>query len=156
MKNDDGFTLVELALVVALIGLALAYAGMNLNKMNTKYTAESEIKEIHSILMTARNDATRSNTTRLVVLGARQVQSGIDDDGDGTIDSSLQQRTFTKFNITYTNPTISFNHRGLTSDNQTIRLTGLPTGVNPATDCIKVFITRINMGKYTGADCVPR
>ncbi len=157
MQRNDGFTLVELVLVLLLIGIAATMATLNLSRIYQKSQEESEIREIHTILMRAKNDATRTNTTHLVTLAARKIQTGIDNDNDGTIDESLHSWTFSKFTINHTNnATISFNRRGLSSIN-TIYLTGYSSKVNPVIDCIDLSSTRINMGKYTsGAECEPQ
>lgn len=154
MQRNDGFTLVELVLVLLLIGIAATMATLSLSRIYQKSQEESEIREIHTILMRARNDATRTNSTHLVTLAARKIEAGIDNDNNGTIDESLQSWTFPRFIINHTdNATISFNRRGLSSIN-TIYLTGYSPKVNPVIDCINLSSTRINMGKYTsGGTC---
>lgn len=155
MRDQSGFTLVELMVVVALVGIILAMATLNFNRMNEKYTLESNIKEIYAILMKARNDASNTNTPRLVVLAANQVQTGADADEDNVIDAGTAATTpYPRFTISAAN--IGFNRRGLTNNLQTIRITGYSTGTAPAMDCIVVAQTRINIGLWTGGKCVQR
>ena len=157
MKRQGGFTLVELMVVVALITLALGAATLSFSRLNEKYTVESEIKEIYSILMQARNDTSTTNTTRLVVLGANQIQTGIDADGDNVIDGVPVTKNYPRFNITSNNgPLVAFDRRGITNNLQTIRIQGFAAGSSPALDCIAVANTRINMGVMTGGNCVQR
>jgi prepilin-type N-terminal cleavage/methylation domain-containing protein len=157
MKDQNGFTLPEIVVVIALIVGALAIATSNLTQMNQKYLVESNIKEIHSIITTARNDATRTNATRLVVLGANTVQTGPDLDNNNIIDGAPTPRNFSPFaiNINGAGP-ISFNRRGLPNLGRTISIAGYPANVNPAIDCIALAPTRINLGRMTGGACVPR
>lgn len=153
MKRDQsGFSLVELVVIVATIGTLLAIATLHFSRMNEKYRVESNIKEIYTILMRARNDAMATNIRHQVDLAANQLQFGRDANNDGNIDTPATI-PFPNFTINFAANTIAFDRRGLTNNIQTIRITGYPAGVTPLMDCITVANTRINMGRMNGANC---
>lgn len=146
MKGQNGFTLLELILVVAIVGTILAIVTLNFHQMNEKYRVESCTREIYTILMKARNDASRTNTTGSVVLTAHQVTSAA-----GTVN-------YPRFTISFSASTIVFNSRGILDNvsDQTIFIEGYSADVSPAIDCIVISATRINMGKKTGVNCAQR
>jgi type IV fimbrial biogenesis protein FimT len=144
MKAQNGFTLVELIIVVTVAGIIMTLATLNFRQLNEKSRVESNVKEIYSTLMRARNDAASTNTTRTVNFSANQVQIG------ATI------LNYPRFILTFTASPIIFDRRGLTTNGQTIRITGYSPNTDPALDCIVITDTRINYGKWTGANCVQR
>ncbi len=148
MKLQDGFTLIELLIVVSITGIILAMVTLSFSRMNQKYNVESDIKEIYSILMRARNDASKTNTQRVVSLTANQVQNN-------------------RYRFTIncgTSPVapcvaadaITFDRRGLADKDQTISITGYSADTNPTMDCVEVAATRINIGIMNGVNCVQR
>lgn len=158
MKAQSGFTLVEIMIVVAIIGIVLAMVTLNFTQLNEKYTVESNTKEIYSILMRARNNASTTNTPRVVLLAANQVQTGPDTDGDNNINGTAVTTNYPRFTINFDaarNPVV-FDRRGLANNSQTISIEGFSGGTTPAMDCIEVAFTRITIGKLTGGNCVPR
>jgi prepilin-type N-terminal cleavage/methylation domain-containing protein len=163
MKAQSGFTLIELMVVVTIIGIFLAIATLNFTQWNDKYTVESYTKEIHSILMRARNDAANTNTQRLVTLAANQVQIVQDINGNSVVDAGEPTITnpYPRFTIQSTISPIVFDRRGIANlvVNQSISIIGYSPNASPGVDCIVVFATRINMGRWdstqpVGQQCV--
>jgi len=157
MKAQSGFTLVELMIVVAIVGIIMAIAIMNLTQTNDRFTVESYTKEIYSTLMRARNDAANSNIQVSVTLAANQVTTYQDVNGNGVADpNETTTKSYPRFTILFATSPIIFDRKGITTavTNQTISITGYSANAKPQVDCIAVAQTRINMGLMTGGDCV--
>lgn len=156
LKDHSGFTLVEILIVVALMAILLAGAMILYRQWNDKYRVESEIREIHSILMKARNDAANSNTRINVSLATNQVSVHHDTNGDGVVDpgEAFSTNTYPSFNLNFAVSPIVFDRRGLTTNIQTISITGYAPNASPGVDCVVLAPTRINIGLMTGGACV--
>lgn len=154
MKTESGFTLIELMVVVAIIGIILSFSTLHFSRLNQKYRVESTTREIYSLLMKARNNASTTNTRHLAVLSADQVQTGADADVDNNIDGSSDSVQSPQFTIKFTGSPVFFDRRGLAT-NETIHIEDYSPNITPTMDCIAIFATRINMGRWDGVNnCV--
>lgn len=63
MNNSRGFTLMEVLVVVALIGIIAAIAAPSLTTFVPNYRLKGEARDMYSQLQRARNEAVKTNTT---------------------------------------------------------------------------------------------
>jgi len=157
MKGQDGFSLVELVVVIVSILTLTMVATLYFQPLNAKHQVESLTKEMYSVLMRARNDAAMTNTPQVVIVTAHNIQSG-PNNGSGVINGSpvgvVQAPGYT---ITFTASPIMFDRRGLANPTPArLEITGYAGNVNPAMDCVAIDATRINIGKMGGGICAQR
>ncbi len=155
--KDRGITLIELIIVISIIGILAVALGFEFNGWMGGYRVESQTKEMYVDLMNARARAMQRNRVHLVDFpSSTQYRIREDTDEDNVPDTILP--SFPK-TVQYTlncngagilATSFSFDTRGLVSPNRTLWFT-LPANVNPDYDCIVIFSTRINMGKWNGA-----
>jgi type IV fimbrial biogenesis protein FimT len=149
-KTKNGFTLLELLITVAIIGIVIAIATPSFMSMITSQRAKSSALQLQNDLVTAKNEALKQNRTitfRLTRTNATDWCIGISTNSTcdcktsaGTCD--IYTRTDTKSSLTSNGLTVTFdNVRTLPTS-----ATTLPTNItltNGAGDSQKIIATRI-------------
>ncbi|NJD61915.1 MAG: prepilin-type N-terminal cleavage/methylation domain-containing protein [Deltaproteobacteria bacterium] len=156
--DRKGITILEIAIVIAIVGILAALAVSSFREMNEKYKVEEETKQLFVDLMDARGRAMQRGRFYFVRFTGTPVTryATYEDcnplpDGDCNYQSGLDNMV-TGATITHTivagggAANFAFNRNGIAStDSGTIRLS---SNVNPDYDCITVRATRMKMGKY--------
>jgi len=160
MRNN-GITLIELIIVISIIGILAVALGFEFTGWMGGYRVESQTKEMYVDLMNARARAMQRNRSHFVTLAATQYTIYEDTnpapDGNGTLETASDDQVLQRNRDYAIVPALSFgatqftfDRNGLVSHNGTIRLS---SSLTPDYDCIVLFSTRINMGRWNGASC---
>jgi len=162
MKNN-GFSIIELIVVIGILSILLAIATMNGREWMERYRVEGQTKELYTDLMSARVNAMQRNRMFFVTLAANQYAIYEDTfpspDGNEDPDTGAgQDRPVTQKTLHYPLvvgfPTsLRFTGNGLLSSPLGATLSFTSTA-SPLSDCVVLSTTRILMGKMNGTDCV--
>jgi prepilin-type N-terminal cleavage/methylation domain-containing protein len=160
----NGFTLLEILIVVSIIGILCAISAMYARIWMTNANVEQQIQQMYADLVNARSRAMNYNRIHFVQLNPVTSQYQIWDDtdpvpdGDGVLTparDTLLLSTTTTIPL-WVNPAglnlMQFDNRGVISGTGTI---GLTNTYKAAVDCITVSPTRIRLGRWDGvANCI--
>lgn len=78
MRNNSGFTYMELAVAIAIVGVLVAIAVPNINEMMPRYRLKSAVLDLTSNMQQARLRAIKRNATCTVTFDAVNGQYDID------------------------------------------------------------------------------
>ena len=157
-EGRGGFTLLEIMIALAIVGIVVVLAVSNFQGMMEKYRVEGETKQMFADLMDARGRAMQRNRAFFVQVNANDYQTYEDTfpapDGNGALDNdTLVANATVKHQIFTANlggGNFSFNRNGIASvaGTGTIRLSSTTL---PDYDCLTIKATRIKMGQYNAA-----
>jgi prepilin-type N-terminal cleavage/methylation domain len=167
-----GFTLVEILITIAILGILVVIAVSDFRGLNEKYKVEAETKQLYADLMDARGRAMQRNRMFFVQINANDYKTYDDTkdaidatpDGDRVLqlgEDTLVASTTVRHGISTDNLvgganfTFSFNRNGIASVTGTGTI-HLASQVQPDYDCITVKPTRTKMGQYIGGLCVEK
>jgi type II secretion system protein H len=163
-ERRGGFTLVEIMIVIAIVGIVAVIAASSFRGMMEKYRVEGETKQMFADLMDARGRAMQRNRAFFVQIGPNGYSTFEDSspapDGNGSLENSTDTLT-TSATVSHTITTapgglsnFGFNRNGIANATGFIRFSST---VLPDYDCITVNATRIKMGQYNATDnCVEK
>jgi prepilin-type N-terminal cleavage/methylation domain-containing protein len=158
-----GFTLVEILIVIAILGLLAVIAVGRFAGLNEKYKVEAETKQLYADLMDARGRAMQRSRIFFVRLSgagyATYEDTNTPPDGNGIWDNAADTRV-ANVTVTHTITTafpggaFEFNRNGIASVTGEIRFSST---AQPDYNCVTIQPTRIKMGQYVGAGaCVEK
>jgi prepilin-type N-terminal cleavage/methylation domain-containing protein len=164
-SNNDGYTLLELLIVIAIIGTLLAIAAISGSSWLKKTDVESQTKTMYVDILNARASAMQRNRAQFVKLENTRYTVYEDTnpgpDGDGVLQETQDREVMHKdiraaYSITW-NPSaddiIEFSTRGLMSGSQCT--VWVQNSYGSAYNCIVVSATRIKMGNFDGtSNCI--
>jgi prepilin-type N-terminal cleavage/methylation domain-containing protein len=169
ISNDKGFTLPEILMVVAILGILFVIGFLSYRGMMDRYNVEKQMKEMYVDLMSARIRAMQRNRIHFVTFTSTQYTVYEDTspapDGDGALtigsDTQIMQKSLmTNFPITYpadwnnSAKLLQFTSKGLLDTSVTTTGTvRVAVEKNGEYDCIAISETRNALGKWDGTQC---
>ena len=174
--KQNGFSLVELVVVIAIFAMLLSIATLSFNNMQRKANTERYTRELFSDLNAARSDSIfRKNRHSIVINNPatgytfRRYSSENEDRTTGGQSNPLAGQP-PQYGIVFTKsiPLVlskddgtsavgdifQFDTRGFTGDNGTIRIN--PVGSGAVVDCVVISVSRTNLGRMEGNNCVQK
>ena len=153
-----GFTLLEIMIVIAIVGIVLTIAVSNFRGGMEKYRVEGETKQMFAHLMDARGRAMQRNRVFHVQITDNGYKTFEDTDPAPDGDSNWTGSDTQVASVTVKHPItptgglsdFRFNRNGIASVTGSIRFSST---TQPDYDCITVRETRIKMGKWNGTSC---
>ena len=158
--------MIEVLIVLAILGIVVVLAVDSFRGMGEKYRVEGEAKQLYADLMDARGRAMQRS--RVCFVRFKPSGYGYETyedtnpapDGNNTFDSGSDTPVA---NVTTPHPVttalaggvqnFTFNRDGTATAAGHVRF---PQIVNADYDCVGIGTTRLNMGKFDGANCVER
>jgi len=164
--HRGGFTLVEIMIAIAIVGIVVMLAVSTFQGLNEKYRVEGETKQMFADLMDARGRAMQRNRAFFVRINANNYTTYEDTspgpDGNGSWENAdtLVANVAVTHAIVIDNlaggvSTFRFNRNGIASVTGFIRFSST---VQPDYDCITIRETRVKLGQYdaAGGTCVEK
>lgn len=162
MMNNRGFTLTELLVTIVIVSILIGVAGYSLRGRMMGYRIENQVKRMYADLTNARARAMQQGRSHFVQITAANYQIFEDTNENGVYDAGPDDPIWPaakQFDYpSLVAADITMNTRGLMAsnlippDDTTINLN---IGSNaPDYDCIRIFTTRIYMGRMEGGNCV--
>jgi type II secretory pathway pseudopilin PulG len=162
-----GITLMELVIVIAICGILMGIAGSTLNSLLARYDTESQVRQLHFDMMTARARAVLRNKACFITVTAHdyQIIEDTNESGGAAPDAGDAPLWTTPKKFKYPcrwSGTIIMNARGIISKSTGALLSSNAlairfdaAGVEPEYNCIQIGPTRMKSGKWTGSKCAP-
>lgn len=156
-----GFTLIEIMIVLAIIGILLVAVGFSFNGWLAKHKVTSETGMVFADIIDARARAMQKGRATFVVLTGNSCNTYEDTapapDGDMTLDTAADRCIMTR---TTAFPVVAkltdgtaftqfrFNRNGFATISGVIHL---HSTFHPDVDCILIGPTRVKLGRYDDA-----
>jgi len=174
MSNEKGFTLPEILMIIAIIGILLGIGFFSFRGMMDRYNVEKQMKEMYVDLMSARIRAMQRNRIHFVTFTSTQYTVYEDTspapDGDGLFSAGtdsliLQKSLMPNFPVARSpDPNqwsalspLRFNAKGLLDTSVTTTGTvRVAVEKNGEYDCIAISEVRNALGKWDGIQCKAR
>lgn len=154
--DNRGFSLVEILVTIAILGILVTIGATSFRELNEKYRIEAATKQFYADLMEGRGRAMQRNRVHYVQMTSN---------GYTIYDDTNKPVIFGKLSSTITFPSsgspggvmnFQFNRNGIASTAGYVRVQSSVPRVFPDYNCITIAETRIKMGQYNGAACVEK
>ena len=163
--KQDGFSLIELTVVLGIISILLTVATLSYNDWQVKYNVEKQTKELVADFNSLRIKAVYSKTVHRAEISTEEIvfkRSGsetdetFDEDDNVIVErKALRYKLKNEDGSEFSPTNIDFDSRGFTTNlGATIRIDSPKN--NAAFDCVIIAVGRTNMGKIENEACVPK
>ena len=171
MRNDKGFNLIELLVVIGIVGILAGIAAPNLTNLIRKGRIENQTRRIYADLSSARIMAMNRNMMHFFRFSGNSYGVYADTSSTGstnfeTYDSGdtqvLQRSGPDKVAFTFSGAVpanenvrgtqVAFNSRGLASQQGTVCIGDAMVVTQPSVNCVVVALTRTRMGIISTAN----
>ncbi|MDD5105308.1 MAG: type II secretion system protein [Desulfuromonadaceae bacterium] len=162
MTKNNGFSLIELVIVIAIMAIATSIGTISFNAWQTKYKVEAQTREIFNDLNQARANAFQQKKAHRVIFlpGSYVMKSYSSESEARNSGRTLISKPALTFGLTKksgssltdaVNDSVEYDTRGFANDNFTLIVN--PYTAGSVVNCIVISATRVNLGKINGTTC---